>query len=103
MLTKVISDNMCFNIETYDNQSGVESVFFLVSDNYFKNYKYYQLSNSFYQDFNEFEFIIDKLKPGNYSYLFITRDFANNTELFYQDSFMFIIPKPMIDNMLNIF
>ncbi|MFX1410201.1 MAG: C25 family cysteine peptidase [Promethearchaeota archaeon] len=98
-----ISDNMYFNIETFDNQSGVESVFLLISDNYFKSYKYYQLSNNFQEDLNEFEFIIDKFKPGNYSFMFITRDYANNTNVLYENSFMFFIAKPIIDSMLNIF
>ena len=97
-----VSDNMCFNIEIYDNQSGIESVYLLISEDQFNNFTYYKLSNSFQEDERNFEFIINKLEPGNYSYMIVARDYANNTDVFYNETYTFQIPKPLINYMLNI-
>ncbi len=97
-----VSDKMCFNIEIYDNQSGIESVYLLISEDFFNNFIYYKLSNSFQEDERNFEFIINKLEPGNYSYMIVARDYANNTDVFYNETYTFQIPKPLINYMLNI-
>ncbi len=97
-----VSDNMCFNIEIHDNQSGIESVYLLISEDQFNKFTYFKLSNSIQEDERNFKFIIDKLEPGNYSYMIIARDYANNTNVFYNETYTFQIPKPLINYMLNI-
>jgi hypothetical protein len=97
-----VSDNICFNIEFHENQSGIESVYLLISKNQFNNFTSYRLSNNIQEDQRNFEFIIDKLKPGNYSYMIITRDYANNTNVFYNETYTFQIPKPIMNYMVNI-
>ncbi|MFX0043444.1 MAG: C25 family cysteine peptidase [Candidatus Hodarchaeota archaeon] len=97
-----VSDNICFNIEIHDNQSGIESVYLLISKDQFNSFTSYRLSNSIQEDEKNFEFIIDKLKPGNYSYRVVTRDYANNTNVFYNETYTFQIPKPIMNYMLCI-
>ncbi|GAH89746.1 unnamed protein product, partial [marine sediment metagenome] len=40
--------------------------------------------------------------PGEYSYFIYTRDYANNTNIFYEETFKFTIPKPIIDYILPV-
>jgi len=96
------SDKNCFNIEVYDNQSGIESVFLLLSQNNFNDFNYFQLSNGWNNDDHIFSFNIGMLKPGKYSYLFVFRDFANNTNISYNNAFKFSIVKPITDYILII-
>ncbi len=98
-----VSDNMCFNIEIHDNQSGIESVYLLISDDNFNNFTYYKFSNSIQENKKDFEFIIKKLKPGNYSIMIVARDYVNNTKVFYNRTLNFQIPTPIIKYMLNVF
>lgn len=98
-----VSDNICFNIEIYDNQSGIESVYLLISEDNFNNFTYYKLSNSIQENKKNFEFIINKLEPGDYSYMIVARDYANNTNIFYNGTFIFQIPTPIIKYMLTVF
>ncbi|MFW9939586.1 MAG: C25 family cysteine peptidase [Candidatus Thorarchaeota archaeon] len=96
------SDIINFNIEAYDNCSGVESVHFFISNNDFENFTYYTSSNSIQENENVFSFNIGRLSPGVYSYFIFVRDYANNTDIIYQDSFRFTIPKNMVDYLLPI-
>jgi hypothetical protein len=96
------SDMMVFNIETYDNRSGIESVHFFVSDNDYENYKYYSISNEFLENEDTFMFNIDRYSPGEYSYFIVARDYANNTNVFYEPHFTFTISKPLIDIIFSI-
>ncbi len=78
-----------FNVSSDDSQSGLESVFLLTSKNNFTNYRVYsmnanpEVSNDFY------ELQLKGLSPGEYKYLAIARDFANNTKMLYNKNFVF--------------
>jgi len=96
------SDMILFNVEAYDNRSGIESVHFFISNNDFENYTYYTSSNGFLDNENIFTFNIDRLYPGEYSYFIYTRDYANNTNIFYEETFKFTIPKHTADYILPI-
>jgi len=92
-----VSDNICFNIQGYDNQSGIESVFLILSDDNFKSYLYYRVSNDFISNEQEFNLKLNKLRPGDYSYFFIVRDYTNQTNYFYEEKFRFTIQTPMMN------
>ena len=91
------SDIIVFNVDVYDNRSGIESVHFFISDNNFENYTYYTASNEFLENENNFTFNIDRYFPGDYSYIIVARDYANNTNIFYEEDFEFIIPEHIAD------
>ena len=61
------------------------------------NYTYYSTSNEFLEDENTLRFNIDRLLPGEYSYFIFTRDYANNTNIFYEENFRFTISKHIIE------
>jgi hypothetical protein len=96
------SDIIDFNIEVYDNRSGIESVHFFISNNEFENYTYYTSSNSIHENENVFSFNIGRFTPEDYSYFILIRDYANNTNIIYQDTFGFTIPNHIIDYILPI-
>ena len=96
------SDIIIFNVEAYDNRSGIESVHFFISNNDFEDYTYYTSSNSILENENVFTFNIDRLPPGEYSYFIYTRDYANNTNIFYEETFNFTIPKRIVDYILPV-
>ncbi|MHA2194135.1 MAG: C25 family cysteine peptidase [Promethearchaeota archaeon] len=97
------SNDMVFNVETLDNRSGIESVYLFISDDNLQTYSYYATSNDLLENENIFTFTIDKPLPDEYSYFVFIRDYANNTNLFYDENFRFTIPKPLIDYMLPVF
>jgi len=97
-----VSHNLCFTADAFDQYSGVEGIFVLISQNDFEDYKYYALSNKSFEDQNRFECIIDKLDPGEYSFLLVARDYASNTEILYKTSFKFTIPVPLTSYVLII-
>lgn len=94
------SDKIQFNIEAHDDHSGIESVFLLVSMNNFENYTYYQLKNDYQENEDTFTLSMERLKPGDYSYFVVARDYANNTNVFFSETFTFTIPERMIDYVL---
>jgi hypothetical protein len=94
------SDSIYFNIETFDNYSGIESVYILLSDNNFENYNYFSISNGLLEDQSLLTLNIDKVKPGEYSYCFISRDYANNSQIIQNSGFKLTIPKPLMDFIL---
>jgi hypothetical protein len=94
------SDIINFNIEAYDNYSGIESIYLLLSDNNFENYIHFSISNEILENQNVFTLNTDKFKPGQYSYCIVSRDYANNTQIFQNSSFNFTIPKPVIEYIL---
>jgi hypothetical protein len=96
------SDRINFNIEVYDYYSGIESIYLLLSDNNFENYTHYSVSNELLENQNVFTLTTDKFKPGQYSYFVISRDYANNTQIFEDITFKFTIPKPIIDYILPV-
>ncbi|MFX0056867.1 MAG: C25 family cysteine peptidase [Candidatus Hodarchaeota archaeon] len=95
-----ISDNIHFTFQAYDNQSGIESIFLLLSDNNFKDYTYYQLGNEFQENNQEFHLEFNKLKPGDYSYVIVLRDYSNKTKIIHEEDYRFSIPKPLTDYIL---
>ena len=98
-----VSDNICFDAEIIDWQSGIQSVYLLQSkDDNFDNYKYYEMSNSFKDDKEDYKCMIDKLKPGDYYFLLLARDWANNVEILDDNSFKISIPVPIMDYILII-
>ncbi len=96
------SDRVNFNIEAYDNYSGIGSIYLLLSDNNFENYTYFSISNELLENQNVFTLTTDKFKPGQYSYSIVLRDYANNTQLFQDNTFKFTIPKPLIEYILPV-
>jgi hypothetical protein len=98
-----VSDNICFDIEVIDSQSGIESVFLLKSkDDDFDDYEYYEMSNSFKDDEEDYKYTIYKLDPGEYYFLIVARDWANNIEILDDESFEISIPIPIMDYVLII-
>ncbi|NVM44210.1 MAG: hypothetical protein HWN79_04780 [Candidatus Lokiarchaeota archaeon] len=94
------TDNILFSFNASDKHSGVESVFLLLSKNSFSDFSLTRLSNRFNENKQEFNVTLNKLKPGEYSYLIITRDYTNKTSIFYEDIFSFSIPKLFTDFVL---
>ncbi len=86
-----------FNIETQDNRSGIESVHVYLSQNNFTDYTYYRASNYVIENKEIFNINTEKLTSGKYSYFIIARDYANNTILFQDSSYVLLIPTPLMD------
>ncbi len=95
-----VSDNIYFELEALDTYSGLESAFFLISNDNFKNYTFYRLLNNSQINGNIFNQSINKLDPGVYSFVVVARDFANNMKIFYEENFVIIIPTPLTSYML---
>jgi len=96
------SDLIDFNIKAYDNYSGIESIYLLISDNNFENYTHFTISNELFENQNVFTLTTSKFKPGQYSYCIVSRDYANNTQIFQDITFKFTIPPPVIDYILPV-
>jgi hypothetical protein len=92
-----ISDNVFFSIEATDNHSGIESIFLLLSKTNFFDYSLYRISNAFQENNFNFNLTLNKLEPGEYSFMIIARDYCNKTTILYEDPFNFIIPRPFSD------
>jgi hypothetical protein len=90
-----VNDNLCFNFITQDNHSGIESIFIALTKNNFQDYTLFRVGNSFNENFKDFNITLNKLKPGDYSYAFLVRDYANATLLYIDSSFQFKIEIPM--------
>jgi len=101
-LNPTTTDNIFFSFNASDNHSGIESVFLLISKNNFSDYSLTRLYNDFNENKQEFNITLNKLEPGEYSYLVITRDYTNRTSVFYEDNLKFSLPKPIIDYVLVI-
>jgi len=98
-----IPDEITFELETYDDRSGIESTYIFLSKSNFTEFSYYKVSNNFTENSDTFTIITDRLAPGVYSYFIVTRDYANNTNVFYDPIFNFSIPKPILDNVFLTF
>jgi len=95
-----VSDNVCFNIEAFDNYSGIEGVFVFFSNDNFNTYQILRCSNETQTNEDMFIYELNKLDPGDYSYVIVARDYANNTEIFYQNTYALTIPIPLTDYVL---
>ncbi|MBY9014286.1 MAG: hypothetical protein KGD68_01205 [Candidatus Lokiarchaeota archaeon] len=78
-LEPTVLDNMQFDIRLNENESGLESLFLLVSTNDMKTYEFHQYLNSWNQNRKRFSFMLNKLQPGDYIMMFVARDYCNNT------------------------
>ncbi len=94
-----VSDRLCFTAEAKDSESELEGVFLLKSTNDFKDYEYFRMSNSSQDDEDIFEHTLNKLDPGEYSFLIVARDWAGNTEIF-NKNFEITIPIPLMNYVL---
>jgi len=74
-----VSDNIQFDVRLNENQSGLESLFLLVSTNDMKTYEFHQYLNLWDQNRNQFSFTLNKLLPDDYVMMFVARDYCNNT------------------------
>ena len=101
-LAPTVSDNIEFSILAKDNHSGIESVFIIISDSNFDEYSIYRLANEFNENYEQFDFILNKEGPGSYSYIVVARDYLNKTSLLFSDEFNFAIQKPFTDVVLII-
>jgi len=90
-----VDDNPNFRFISQDTHSGVESIFILLSNNNFQDYFFYQVKNNFHQNFEIFNITLNKLKPGDYSYAFVIRDYTNTTNIYYESSYSFLIETPI--------
>ncbi|MFX1340475.1 MAG: C25 family cysteine peptidase [Promethearchaeota archaeon] len=92
-----VSDNICFDIEVRDSQSGIENVYLLKSkDKDFEQYTYYKMVHRFEDDKDDFKYTINKLDPGKYYFLVVARDWANNKKILEDKSFEILIPVPIM-------
>jgi len=78
-LEPTLLDNMRFEVKLNENESGLESLFLLVSTNDMKTYNFFQYLNAWDQNQNQFNFTLNKLLPGDYVMVFVARDYCNNT------------------------
>jgi hypothetical protein len=91
------SDLIHFNAEIVDNNSGIESVYLILSKDNFETYSYYSVKNGLFENKNDFILELGKMKPGKYAYSIISRDYANNSRIFQDNSYLFTVPNPIID------
>ncbi|MFW9896563.1 MAG: C25 family cysteine peptidase [Candidatus Thorarchaeota archaeon] len=98
----ITSDQINFNVEIVDNNSGIESAYLILSDDKFETYSYYSVKNRLFENQNSFTITINKLKPGNYAFSIISRDYANNSKIFQDNGFFFSVPNPILDYFLPI-
>ena len=77
--------------------SGIESIYLVLSKDNFTTYSYYESTNGYEENNDVFTITTDRLTSGEYSYCIVLRDYANNTNVFYNSDFNFSVPKPMID------
>ncbi|MFX1365526.1 MAG: C25 family cysteine peptidase [Promethearchaeota archaeon] len=97
------SNQITFIIETYDNNSGIESVYLLISKNNFKTYFYYVSINNYEYNKELFKITIDRLTSGDYSYCIISRDYANNSNIFNNPGFKFYVSETLTSILLITF
>jgi len=95
-----INDQIQFNFEGYDNQSGVESITLLLSQNNFKSFESFQVSNGILENAQNLTLTLNKLDPGEYDYAVVIRDFNNKTRLYYDNAFNFSIAAPLTEYVL---
>lgn len=100
--TPTINDHIQFNFEGYDNQSGVESITVLLSQNNFNSFESYQVSNGILDNAQNFTLTLNKLDPGEYDYALVIRDFSNKTRLYYDNAFNFSIATSLSNYVLII-
>ncbi|TFG06318.1 MAG: hypothetical protein EU539_07995 [Promethearchaeota archaeon] len=74
-----VSDNICFEADVHDSQSGMQSVYLLQSNSIdFEDYEFHEMIHRFEYDDDIFMCTLHKLDPGEYYFLLVGRDWANN-------------------------
>jgi len=93
------TSNIHFETNANDIYSGIDNVFLLLSKDGFENYWIYPMEK-YYQE-NDYLLVIclENLTPGEYSYLALARDLANNIHIYYSQEFKFeVIGRKNEDN-----
>jgi len=91
-----ISDNICFSINAADNESGIENIFFLISNDNFSSYNYFPLEKESSTD-DSHSCTLNKLDFMDYKYAIVGFDYANNSILLYNiNNFQFEILPPIL-------
>ncbi len=94
------SNQITFRIETYDNNSGIECVYVLLSKNNYVTYSYYGSTNYYEENKEIFTITTERLTSGEFSYCIVSRDYANNTNVFYNSGFNFYVFETLINYIL---
>ncbi|MCK4379760.1 MAG: hypothetical protein KAW51_01390 [Candidatus Lokiarchaeota archaeon] len=94
------SNQITFRIETYDNNSGIECVYVLLSKNNYVTYSYYGSTNYYEENKEIFTITTERLTSGEFSYCIVSRDYANNTNVFYNSGFNFSVSETLINYIL---
>jgi hypothetical protein len=87
-----ISENLCFNISVEDDITGVESAFVLISKNNFNTFQYFTFTQDSGTEKTDYSCLTDKFDSGQYTFVVVARDYANNVNIYFDDSFTFSIP-----------
>jgi hypothetical protein len=96
-----ISDNIKFEIEVSDSQSGIEGVFILESnENDFDEYECYKMFHSVQDEEDVYTYTINKLEPGDHYFVILARDWANNKRILEDSVIKISIPAPFINFVL---
>ena len=87
------TSNIQFSVNADDLHSGIESVYLLLSKDNFTSFCIHTMENNTQNPKNVYECYIKGINPGIYSYLAIARDYANKTNILYNEKFTFKIIK----------
>ncbi len=91
-----VSDNICFSINAADNESGIENIFFLISNDNFSSYDYFPLEKESSID-DLHSCTLNKLDFMEYQYAIVGFDYANNSILLYNiNNFQIEILPPIL-------
>jgi len=94
------ANQITFRIETYDNNSGIESVYVLLSKNNYITYSYNGSTNNYEENNELFTITTERLNSGEFTYCIVSRDYANNTNVFYNSGFTFSVSETLINYIL---
>jgi hypothetical protein len=85
--------NICFDVNTSDNASGIKDVIVLIINRQSGGFFNYISSNLLEENQTELHLNLNKLDPGEYLMMVASRDYANNTVI-NSISYQFSIPIP---------
>jgi hypothetical protein len=86
--------NICFDVSTHDNASGIKDVIVLIMNRQSGGYFSYVSSNLLEENQTDLHLNLNKLDPGEYLMIIASRDYANNTEI-NSINYQFSIPIPI--------
>ncbi|MFX1487573.1 MAG: C25 family cysteine peptidase [Promethearchaeota archaeon] len=96
-------NNLQFSIYANDTHSGIENIFIILSKDDFKNYWIYTAKRQHKNYKYGFDLNVDNLTTGEYSYLVIARDFAENINICYNNESKFEVNSRKIKDNNNLF